>query len=271
VSRLTAMAIVALLSALAVGCAYYHVVRPGDTLYSLSKEYGVSVQELQKENPGLDPYNLQIGEQLKIPRLPGQQKTDYAAKPSKQKPAADQAKNATPPPDEPEPTPPPAKPKKDPPKQLADKQKTDKNAAVAPAAVGVGPAAKASSKARFIWPAPGGKVTSRFGEQADGVVAHGIEISAPEGSPVVAAADGKVVLASDQFKGYGNMIVIRHDDNFFTIYSFNKTMSVQKGDVVKSGQQIATVGKTGRAVTPMLDFQVRIGSKAVDPLQYLPQ
>ena len=261
--KIRALAVFGLLMSALAGCAYYHVVQPGDTLYNLSKEYGVSVQDIQQQNPGIDPYNLQPGDQLKIPRLPNQIAADAGQ--GKAKPKADQPK------ERPKPAAnadaPPA-PTKDAAKQ-SQKPRTDKNTPLSPAPAAAAAAPK--NQARFIWPVAGGKVTARFGDQeADGVVSHGMEISATDGAPVLAAADGKVILASDQFKGYGNMIVVRHSDNFFTIYSFNKKMLVKKGDDVKRGQQIAEVGQTGRAVTPTLHFQVRIGSKAVDPLTYLP-
>jgi murein DD-endopeptidase MepM/ murein hydrolase activator NlpD len=245
----------------AAGCSYYHVVEPGDTLYGIGKQYGVSVQDIQKQNPGVDPYNLQIGQQLKIPRFPDQRVSDYAGRPDKDqpKPARPKEKDRT---AKPEPTPEPQRtpePKKPEPDRSAQPAPPEKPPVAAPS----------GQQGQFIWPVPGGKLVSRYGEHSDSVISHGIEIGAPDGSPVLASADGKVILASDEFKGYGNMIVVRHDGNFFSIYSFNRRLLVKKGDTVKQGQKIAEVGQTGRASGPMLHFQIRIGSKAVDPLQYV--
>jgi lipoprotein NlpD len=234
------------------GCAYYHVIEPGDTLYKLSKDYGVSVQEIQQQNPGIDPYNLEIGQRVKIPRFANQVISDYSDRPDRPKPKPKPKPEPKP---EPEPT-----PKPEPPKPIVE-----------PPAKQPEPAPAKADKTPFIWPVPGGKLIARFGQGNDGVVSHGVEIAAPEGSPVLAAAAGKVIVASDEFKTYGNMIVIRHDNNFFSIYAFNKRLMVKKGDDVKQGQKIAEVGRTGQATAPMLHFQMRIGSKAVDPLPHLPK
>ncbi|MHA1569080.1 MAG: LysM peptidoglycan-binding domain-containing protein, partial [Alphaproteobacteria bacterium] len=74
------IAVALCLLTLLAGCAYYHVVEEGDTLYEMSREYGVSVQEIQRANPGIDPYNLQIGQRVKIPRLPNQTLSDYTGR-----------------------------------------------------------------------------------------------------------------------------------------------------------------------------------------------
>lgn len=267
------------------GCAYYHVVEPGDTLYELSKDYGVSVQEIEQANPGIDAYNLQIGQQVKIPRFSNQHVADYSqANPRHAQPADKPAPRASvgsdnhqpgtsaknPPPkdattdDNERTAPPPKAGGKQPPKQPPEPAKT------APAA-GAAAVKVETNAPQFIWPVQGGRVVSRYGDSTAGVMAHGIEIEAPEGTPVVAAADGKVALATDRFKGYGNMVVILHDNNMFSIYSFNKQNLVEKGQQVKQGQKVAEVGQTGPATRPMLHFQMRIGSQTVDPLKYLPQ
>jgi murein DD-endopeptidase MepM/ murein hydrolase activator NlpD len=250
VRRFLPLAILLAALLLASGCSYYHVVEPGDTLYDMSKDYGVSVQEIQTSNPGIDPYNLQIGQRVKVPRFPNQRVSDYSKDRADAKPTPRPAVEPTPRP-RPKPKPKPVpRVKPDPPRSTAT---------------------VTAEQPQFIWPVQGGMVTSRFGQLVDGAESHGVEIAVGEGAPVLAAAAGKVILASSEFKGYGNMVVVRHDNNFFTIYSYNKRSFVKKGQQVTQGQKIAEVGQTGRATKPELHFQVRIGAKAVDPLKYLPK
>ncbi len=234
-----------LLSVLLSGCAYYHVVEPGDTLYKMSRDYGVSVQDIQHANPGIDPYNLQLGQQVKVPRFPNQRVASHTKQPRKARP-------------KPQPTPTP-------------RQKPQPRVTTEPKPQSRSTATVTVEQPRFVWPIQGGAVGSRFGQVVDGSPSHGVEIQAPKGTPVVAAAAGKVILASSEFKGYGNMVVVRHDNNFFTIYSFSQRNFVKKGQHVTQGQKIAEVGQSGRAKSPTLHFQVRIGAKAVDPLLYLPK
>lgn len=259
-NRTLSLGIAVLLWLALSGCAYYHVIQPGDTLYGLSKEYGVSVQEIQRNNPGVDPYNLEIGQQVKIPRLPNQKVADYAGR-TDTKPAAKKPEKKA------------AEPKKNPPPEATPQPKVDKpkKEEIQPKEPPRSTATVNTEKLQFIWPVQGGQVLERFGETTDDVAAHGVEIGAPEGTAVVAVADGKVILSSDEFKGYGNMVVVRHENNFFSIYACNKKNLVKKGDTVRQGQKIAEVGQTGRAAQPLLQFQVRIGSKAVDPMKYLPK
>lgn len=257
-----ALGVLVLALTLLSGCAYYHVVQPGDTLYGLSKDYGVSVQEIQRSNPGVDPYNLQIGQRVKVPRFPNQKGSAYTA-PRTARPEATPVPKPRPRPEatpEPRRTPDVNEPTPEPRSTTTAKKPEPRSTATV-----------TSEKPRFIWPVQGGDVGTRYGQMRDGALTHGIEINAPKGAPVLASAGGKVILASSEFKGYGNMIVVRHDNNFFTIYSFNKKNLVKKGQRVAQGQKIAEVGDTGRAGRSTLHFQVRIGSKAVDPLLYLPQ
>jgi murein DD-endopeptidase MepM/ murein hydrolase activator NlpD len=120
---------------------------------------------------------------------------------------------------------------------------------------------------RFSWPVDG-KITSLFGIR-NGRRHDGIDLSAKTGTPIKAAGPGKVVF-SGRMKGYGNLIIIRHRDDFFTVYAHNDKNKVGKGDNVKDRQTIATVGRTGRATGPHLHFEVRHGQKARNPLFFLP-
>jgi murein DD-endopeptidase MepM/ murein hydrolase activator NlpD len=119
----------------------------------------------------------------------------------------------------------------------------------------------------FIWPVKG-NITSRFGYR--GQTFHdGIDISAEEGSPIVAVEDGDVIY-KDQLRGYGNLIIIRHASGFVSVYSHNKRNLVREGQKVSRGDVIGEVGSTGRVSAPHLHFEIRKDNVAKDPLSYLP-
>ena len=123
-------------------------------------------------------------------------------------------------------------------------------------------------KGRFSWPLRG-KITSSYGMR--GWTKHdGIDIQAPRGSPIRAAGDGEVVYSDSGIRGYGNVIIIKHRDDFYTVYAHNELNLVKKGDRVKRGDIIAKVGNTGNATGYHLHFEVRKGKKPRNPLFFLP-
>jgi lipoprotein NlpD len=122
-------------------------------------------------------------------------------------------------------------------------------------------------RGRFIWPVSG-RLTSPFGMR-NGRRHDGIDIAAPSGTPIKAAAAGRVVF-SGSMRGYGKLILVRHKDNMFTAYSHNRSNKVKKGQNVKQGQTIAKVGRTGRASGNHLHFEIRHGQTARNPLFFLP-
>ena len=126
-------------------------------------------------------------------------------------------------------------------------------------------------KGRFIWPVPQFyKVSSHFGKR--GSRNHdGIDIPAPQGTPIVSVDNGVVVYSDNGIRGYGNMIVIAHSDDIFTVYAHNRTNKVDKGDKVKKGQFIAEIGNTGRSTGPHLHFEIRVKNKVRNPAQFLTQ
>jgi murein DD-endopeptidase MepM/ murein hydrolase activator NlpD len=121
---------------------------------------------------------------------------------------------------------------------------------------------------RLRWPIVAGTVTSLFGTR-NGTHHDGIDISAPSGAPVRAAADGEVAY-SGALPGYGNMIIVRHARGYVTVYAHNDQHHAAEGARVRGGQLIATVGRSGRATGPNLHFEVRKDNVAYDPLQFLP-
>ncbi len=120
----------------------------------------------------------------------------------------------------------------------------------------------------FAWPVDG-KLSARFGT-SDGKHNDGIDISAPKGTAVKAADTGKVIYSGDAIKGYGNLVLLRHEGGIITVYAHNDRNVVAEGDDVKRGQKLAEVGSTGSATTVHLHFEVRVGEQPKDPLLYLP-
>jgi len=119
-----------------------------------------------------------------------------------------------------------------------------------------------------IWPVEG-SITSNFGLR-DGVPHDGIDIQAKEGTPIKSAENGNVIYSGNELKGYGNLIIIKHNAEYVTVYAHNEVNLVKDGDVVKKGDIIGRVGKSGRASNPHLHFEIRWKAKPVNPLLYLP-
>jgi len=202
----------------------YYTVKKGETLYSISISYGVSLKEIIMINHIKDPSQIKEGQVIFIP----------GAKEIKKKPHREEKINLTK-------------------VQKIGKEKEKEER---------GPIS-------IIWPV-NGTVTSEFGIR-DGVPHDGIDITAPEGTPVRAACDGKVIYSGDELKGYGNLIIIKHDGDYATVYAHNKINYVKAGDKVKKGQIIAEVGKTGNATVPHLHFEIRWKAKPINPRLLLPE
>jgi murein DD-endopeptidase MepM/ murein hydrolase activator NlpD len=134
---------------------------------------------------------------------------------------------------------------------------------------GAVPPAGTVSNAPLRWPVAAPRLSSRFGKRWD-KDHEGIDMAAPTGTPVYAAANGVVIYSGDQVRGYGNMVVIRHDNGLVTVYAHNSVLLVHAGDVVAVGREVARVGDTGRSTAPHLHFEVRRGDTPQDPMQFLP-
>ena len=113
-----------------------------------------------------------------------------------------------------------------------------------------------------------GNIIKKFGPGKNGTHNDGINIAAPLGTEVKAAADGKIVYVGNELRGYGNLIIIKHSGNILTAYAHSNEVIVAKNQTVKKGEKIATVGATGNVSSPQLHFGVRQGRKAVDPVSY---
>lgn len=120
----------------------------------------------------------------------------------------------------------------------------------------------------LLWPVSG-IINSTFGPR--GASFHdGIDISAPEGTPIQAVERGEVAY-SDQLRGYGNIVIVRHADGVMSVYAHNQVNLVREGQQVERGMIIARVGSTGRVTGPHLHFEIRKHNTAQDPMRYLPQ
>jgi lipoprotein NlpD len=120
----------------------------------------------------------------------------------------------------------------------------------------------------FLWPVSG-SLNSGFGPRGSGFH-DGLDIAAPEGTPIRAVEHGEVIY-SDQLRGYGNMVIVRHSGGIVSVYAHNQLNLVREGQHVARGEVIARVGSTGRVTGPHLHFEIRKNNLAQDPLLYLPQ
>jgi murein DD-endopeptidase MepM/ murein hydrolase activator NlpD len=212
-----------------------HVVRRGQTLYRIARTYGVDPGDLMRTNGITDPRTLEVGQELFVPGATRVLEVPEA--PGTPPPAAEPAKV------------PALRPRTDPGREETPEP------------------ASASARPALGWPLKG-VLYGRFGVRG-GAHHDGIDIAAPEGSPVLAAADGTVIFVGQQ-SGYGNVVIVRHDHGLVTVYAHNSAVMVQEGAHVARGQQVARVGQTGRTTGPHLHFEVREGVKPRDPLLYLP-
>ena len=124
-----------------------------------------------------------------------------------------------------------------------------------------------ASQSRWSWPAKG-RLLSTFSHNDAG--RKGVDISGRLGQPVQAAAAGKVVYSGNGLRGYGNLIIVKHNEEFFSAYAHNKKNLVKENQIVKARQKIADMGKSGTNKVK-LHFEIRRDGKPVNPLSYLPK
>jgi lipoprotein NlpD len=233
----------------------YYRVKPGDTLYRIALENGQNYRDIATWNNLTNPNQIEVDQLLRV--VP---------------PGATNAAAYTPgvvtapvPGVAPAPGAPAAGVPAQPPIYGSGA-----NAAVPPGAVPPQPAASggdvaaASGSIALAWPVRG-PVLNGFDDSKN----KGINIGGAPGDPVKAAGDGRVVYAGNGLRGYGNLIIIKHDATFLTAYAHNRALMVKEGDAVTKGQKIAEMGNTD-SDRVMLHFEVRRQGKPVDPLKYLP-
>jgi len=229
-----------------------YVVRRGDTFYSIARTHDVDMHALARVNGLGPPYPLSVGQRLVVPdRGRSTQIAQNRANPAQtgvSRPV--QARTASPPAPRPSP----------PPRQSASQGGGDKASTI--------PTPPPRSGVRFSWPVRG-KVISKFGPAGKGLRNDGINILVEHGAPVRAAENGVVVYAGNELKGFGNLLLLKHEGGWMTAYAHNDRLLVRRGDKVKRGQAIAKAGRTGNVDRPQVHFEIRRGDKAVDPLKHL--
>lgn len=242
-----------------------HKVVAGDTLYSVAKNYDVGVYELARLNDIGAPYTIKLGEILVIPAPDAVTKVAQKTPQPVAKPAAPRTAVAkAPKPVLKSPSPP----------------RTTERVAVTPSSAGkiavippkkpvtpVPPPPARTGKG-FVWPVKG-PLLSSFGVKDGGLRNDGINIKANRGTPVRAAENGVVAYAGNEIRGFGNLLLIKHADGYVTAYAHNEDLVVRRGQKVKRGQKIATVGSSGSVARPQLHFEVRKGRRPQDPKKYL--
>jgi murein DD-endopeptidase MepM/ murein hydrolase activator NlpD len=190
-----------------------------------------------------------------VPIPPQRPRSIPAAAPAPTPPSAPESETASAPAPAPTPTPIPATP-----------TPVVATPPAAPAASQANPPPRTSD--RFLWPVRG-TVLSDFGPKPGGLHNDGINIEAARGSTVIAADSGIVAYAGNELRGFGNLLLIRHANGWMTAYAHLGEMLVDRGSPVKRGQKIGTVGSSGSVSSPQLHFEVRRGSRAVDPRDHL--
>lgn len=227
----------------------YFTVRPGDTLYRIALESGQSPRDVQAWNNLSNPNLIEVGQVLRV--IPPVVAT--AAVPAAAPAAAPTGVTATP-----------VAPGAVAARPLDGTAGTAATPAAAPAAASA-PAPAGADDITFLWPAQG-QVVANFDEAKN----KGISIAGRIGDPVVAAADGRVVYAGAGLRGYGNLIILKHNNTYLTAYAHNQALLVREDQAVRQGQKIAEMGSSD-ADRVKLHFEVRRQGKPVDPLGFLPK
>ncbi|MFM2059167.1 MAG: hypothetical protein RLY71_3552 [Pseudomonadota bacterium] len=232
----------------------YFAVRPGDTLIRIGLETGQNWRDLQRWNNLDNPNLIEVGQVLRV-MPPGQDSSGVAVRPvvsARAEPRPIDTKASAPAPS----------PASAAPLPVAAPAVS---APVAPAAPAPAPSGReADEDLNWVWPAQGALVSS-FDETRN----KGVAIAGKAGDPVHAAADGRVVYAGSGLRGYGNLIIIKHNDTFLTAYAHNQTLLVKEDQPVRRGQKIAEMGSSDTDRV-QLHFEVRRRGKPIDPTRVLP-
>ena len=235
-----------------------HTVRGGETLFSLGRKYGVSPYAIADLNELSNDTSLNVGQNLRIPS--GRGKKIVTKVPAAEEEYEQIASNDEPTEiDEAPQSLPLRKPVLDfddevPVIKAVPRPATELNAA--------------PTMGGMRWPVKG-KIISEYGAKPNGLKNEGINIAVPEGTGVRAAESGVVAYAGNELKGYGNLVLIRHEGGWVTAYAHAKELFVKRGDIVRRGDVIAKAGQTGSVSSPQLHFEVRKGATAMDPLKFL--
>lgn len=233
-----------------------HTVNRGDTLYSIAWAYGVDYRDLAVHNGISEPYTIYPGQRLDV-RLSSKR---GAAKRTTRSPGAPTRTVTTAPAQTAKTSPAPKTVKSSSRAETPTPQRSVKSSARKPPAV-----TRAAKIKHWTWPAKGQIVTD-FASSGR----KGVDISGRLGQPVVAAADGRVVYSGGGLRGYGELIIVKHNKRYLSAYAHNNRILVKEGDEVKIGQRIAEMGSTGTD-SVRLHFEIRRDGKPVNPVRYLPR
>lgn len=236
-----------------------HTVRAGETLFSLGRQYNISPYAIADANGLSRSATLRSGQVVQIPGQAGGGGNSTVAMsepvaPTITTPTIPSSKDVSRI-DEPQPG-----------EQIP--MTTSPEPSVETAEASAPQPAPEPGLPGMRWPVKG-KVISEFGSKPNGLRNEGINISVPEGTSVRASDGGIVAYAGNELKGYGNLVLIRHDGGWVTAYAHNKELFVKRGDAVKRGDIIAKAGQTGSVSTPQVHFEVRKGATAMDPMKFL--
>src|SRR5262245_14819019 len=223
-----------------------HVVKSGETLYKIATHYRIDQQELASWNGIRNPDELRVGQRLRLVPPRG-----YVAAAPSPTARADV-----------------------PPQSTSTRSTTTQRPSTSTSTPARTPTTRPPPKApapaaaalRWSWPTEG-QVVSRFG--ADGSIGSGLSIGGREGQPVRAAAAGKVVYAGGGLIGYGQLVIIKHDETFLSAYGYNSELLVTQGQEVARGATIALMGLGGPGRQPRLHFEIRRNGVPVDPLLFV--
>ena len=223
-----------------------HVVIPGDTLFSIAWRYGLKYEVLAKFNGISPPYIIRPSQviRLDVGVVTAKSQTNYSAKKATSFPKANAPKVLS-------------TTKKNTSRQ---ENKTVKKVASSTKT----PAWKAP---RWHWPVKGPLISSFQGNNA---LNKGIDLGGKLGEPVLAAADGQVVYSGTGLRGYGKLLIVKHNETYLSAYAHNDRLLVKEGDIVKAGQRIADMGSSGTDRVK-LHFEIRRDGTPVDPLKFLPR
>jgi len=213
-----------------------YIVQPGDTLYSIAWRYNREHRELAAANGIRPPYNIYPGEQIDLNKTAPQGHPPVHIPPNRTTP-----------------------------KHTTRYKKTETHTKPIQEKV----ANQRDNKVDMSWKWPAdGPVIDTY--SMTGQVNKGIDLAGRKGEPVYAAADGKVVYSGTGLIGYGNLIIIKHNDVYLSAYGYNSRLLLKEGDTAKAGQKIAEIGSTGTN-RDKLHFEIRRYGKPVNPLKYLPK
>ena len=211
-----------------------HVVRQGETMYRIARTYGMDPGDLMETNGIVDPRTIEIGTELFVPGAAAVLEVPPAESVASAKPLSTPTTTPTPTP-----------------------TSTTTSTPARPAG---------GAPAVLSWPLQG-VLYARFGTRG-GQRHDGIDIAAPEGTNIKAAADGKVIYAGEQ-PGYGSIVLLRHAGGLVTLYAHASKLLVREGQSVERGDPVARGGQTGKTTGPHLHFEVRDGTRPRNPLLYL--